>query len=68
MAKKLSTVAILYFIVGIVFASAYATFYHWSFFSFFSPGFYVVVFTWPFQIPGFFSDFQIYGFAGKTLL
>jgi hypothetical protein len=66
--KKLSTVGIVYFIIGIVFAIAYALFYHWEFFSFFSPGFYAVVLTWPFQIPGFFIDFQTFGFAGKTLI
>ncbi|MCL4367070.1 hypothetical protein M1563_02785 [Patescibacteria group bacterium] len=58
---------ISYFFIGLLFASLYALFYHWSAFSFFSPGFYMVLLTWPAQLPGFFADFQYYGFAGKTL-
>jgi hypothetical protein len=65
--KKLSTIAIIYFVIGMVFAIFYALFYHWELFAFFSPGFYMVVLSWPFQIPGFLADYQIYGLAGKVL-
>lgn len=68
MEKKLATFAIIYFILGLIFASIYAIFYHWPPLSFFSPGFFAVVFTWPVQLPGLFYDFQIYGLAGKTLI
>lgn len=66
--KYLPTFAIIYFTIGLLFASGYAFFYHWPTLSFFSPGFYMVVLTWPVQIPGFVSDFQYYGWAGKTLI
>jgi len=65
--KAATTIAILYFVVGIIFAISYALFYHWPALSFFSPGFYAVVLTWPFQLPGFFFDFQYYGLAGKVI-
>ncbi len=65
---KLSTIAIAYFFIGLVFAISYALFYHWEAFSFFSPGFYIVVLSWPMQIPGFLKDFMVYGFTGKILL
>lgn len=67
MEKKLTIFAIIYFVIGIIFASLYALFYHWPPLSFFSPGFYVVALTWPIQLPGFISDFSYYGFTGKTL-
>lgn len=67
MEKRFATFAIIYFCFGIVFAIAFALFYHWEAFSFFSPGFYIVILTWPAQIPGFLKDFQFYGFSGKTL-
>jgi hypothetical protein len=63
--KKLYILITLYFIIGLVFAFAYAIFYHWPALSFLSPGFWSVIFTWPFQAPGFFLDFQTYGFSGK---
>jgi hypothetical protein len=65
MEKKITAIAIVYFCIGLVFAIAFAIFYHWPTLSYFSPNFYSVVLTWPFQIPGFLSDFQYYGFAGK---
>lgn len=65
--KKISTIAVIYITIGLFFAIAYALFYHWPPLAFFSPGFYAVVFTWPIQIPGFFYDFQTYGWAGKIL-
>lgn len=67
MEKKITTIAVLYFVIGIIFAIIFALFYHWPTLSFFSPNFYLVVFTWPFQIFGLISDFQYYGFAGKIL-
>ena len=66
--KKLSSVGIVYFMIGILFALIYSLFYHWEFLSFFSPGFYAVVLTWPIQIPGFLLDLQTYGLTGKTLI
>jgi len=66
LSKHVTTIAILYFMIGLVFAILYALFYHWGFLSFFSPGFYVVVITWPIQLPGFIADFSYYGFSGKT--
>lgn len=68
MDKKIGTFVIIYFIIGIIFASIFAIFYHWPPLSFFSPGFFVVAFTWPIQLFGFISDFQIYGLTGKTLI
>jgi hypothetical protein len=68
MEKKLGTFFIVYFIIGIFFALMYSWFYHWGALSLFSPGFYVVVLTWPLQIPHFIIDFQQYGFAGKVLI
>jgi len=65
--KKISSLAIIYFTIGILFSILYALFYHWPPLSFFSPGFYAVVFTWPIQVPGFIFDLQTYGFAGKIL-
>lgn len=68
MSKKLSTFAIIYFVTGLIFAIIYALFYHWPGLSFFSPGFYAVVLTWPIQLPGFVLDLQYYGLAGKVLV
>ena len=65
--KAITTVLILYFFIGIVFTIIYALFYHWSALSFFSPGFYTVVISWPLQVKGFISDFSYYGFSGKVL-
>lgn len=67
MEKKVTIFAIVYFIIGLLFATGFAFFYHWPALSFFSPGYYAVVLTWPVQIPGFISDFQYYGWAGKVL-
>lgn len=65
--KLLTNLAILYFIVGLIFAIGYAAYYRWPALSFLSPGFYTVVITWPLQIPGFFQDFINYGLAGKPI-
>lgn len=67
MEKKIALTAIIYFLTGLVFAVTYAWFYHWGPLSYFSPGFYFVVATWPFQIIGFITDFQTYGLTGKIL-
>lgn len=67
MEKKITIFAVIYFIIGLLFATTYAVFYHWPPLSFLSPGFYMVILTWPVQISGFIGDFQYYGFAGKTL-
>ncbi|MBI4036007.1 hypothetical protein HY383_03580 [Candidatus Daviesbacteria bacterium] len=65
--KLLSTIAIIYFMLGFVFAVSFALYYRWSAYSFLSPGFYSVIFTWPFQLIGFASDFLNYGLAGKPI-
>ncbi|MBI2314675.1 hypothetical protein HYU93_01280 [Candidatus Daviesbacteria bacterium] len=65
--KILSTIAIAYFMFGFVFAVAFAVYYKWSFYSFLSPGFYSVIFTWPFQTIGFINDLLTYGLAGKPI-
>jgi hypothetical protein len=68
MEKRIATFGVAYFIIGIVFAIGFAMFYHWPPLSYFSPNFYSVVLTWPFQLPGLIWDFQSYGWAGKTLI
>jgi hypothetical protein len=67
MEKKLSILAIIYFLIGIVFAFYYAFYYHWSGLAYFSPGFYAVVFTWPYQALGFIKDITYYGALGKPI-
>lgn len=65
--KILSNIAIIYFIMGFIFALAFAIYYRWPFIAFLSPGFYSVIFTWPFQAIGFLNDLLIYGLAGKPI-
>lgn len=65
MGKKISIIITAYFVIGIVFAFLYALFYHWTPLSYFSPGFYIVILTWPFQVAGFVNDLLIYGPSGK---
>lgn len=65
--KLLSTIAIIYFMLGFVFAVTFALYYRWSTLSFLSPGFYSVIFTWPFQSLGFLKDLLTYGLAGKPI-
>lgn len=62
-----STLAIIYFMAGFVFAIAFAIYYHWPALSFLSPGFYSVILTWPYQAIGFIRDFLIYGLTGKPI-
>lgn len=63
----ISTIGIIYFMVGFVFAIAFAVYYRWPFLSFLSPGFYSVILTWPFQAIGFIRDLLNYGLAGKPI-
>lgn len=65
--RILSTIAIVYFMLGFVFAALFALYYRWSPLSFLSPGFYSVIFTWPFQGIGFINDLLTYGLAGKPI-
>ncbi|MBI2019123.1 hypothetical protein HYS95_00450 [Candidatus Daviesbacteria bacterium] len=65
--KLLSTLGIIYFMLGFVFAVGFAVYYKWPPLSFLSPNFFSVVFTWPFQAIGFTNDLMIYGLAGKPI-
>jgi len=65
--KFISSLAIVYFMIGFVIAVAFAIYYRWSFLSFLSPGFYSVILTWPFQAIGFTKDLWTYGLAGKPI-
>jgi len=60
--KLLTNFAIVYFILGLFFATIFAIYYKWEALSFLSPGFYAVVLTWPFL-----QDFLTYGLAGKPI-
>ncbi len=63
--KLFPTFAAIYFITGLLFALFYAYFYHWPLLGFFSPGFYVVILTWPVQTIGFIPDILTFGLSGK---
>jgi len=63
--KTLTNFVIGYFIVGLVFAILFAIYYKWEWFGYFSPGFFMVLITWPFQAWGFINDLLYYGLAGK---
>lgn len=63
----ISTIGIIYFMAGFVFAIAFAIYYRWPILSFLSPGFYSVILTWPFQAMGFARDLLTYGLAGKPI-
>lgn len=65
--KLITNIAIIYFILGLIFATVFAIYYRWEILSFLSPGFYTVVLTWPFQFSGFLRDFIAYGIAGKPI-
>lgn len=65
--KVLSTIAIIYFIFGFIFATVFAIYYRWPVLSFLSPGFYSVILGWPFQAIGLINDLLNYGLAGKPL-
>lgn len=66
--KILSKIAIIYFLFGVIFAFYYAWYYHWSALSYFSPGFWFVIITWPIQIfGGFLYDILTFGWFGKPI-
>jgi len=65
--KIISSIAIVYFIAGFIFAALFALYYKWPFLSFLSPNFYSVILTWPFQMGGFLGDLLTYGLAGKPI-
>ncbi len=65
--KILSAIAISYFLAGFIIALLFALYYHWSYLSFLSPGFYSVILTWPYQAIGFLRDLTTYGLAGKPI-
>ncbi len=65
--KLISLIAALYFVIGLIFAVCFALFYHWPALGFLSPGFYMVILTWPIQAIGFISDFLRFGFSGKPI-
>jgi hypothetical protein len=67
MEKRIGQFFVIYFLVGVVFAICFALFYHWEWSGFFSPGFYVVIISWPYQAIGFSKDFLLYGLAGKPV-
>ncbi|EKD89790.1 MAG: hypothetical protein ACD_32C00147G0005 [uncultured bacterium] len=62
-----SSIAIVYFMLGFIFAIAFALYYRWPFLSFLSPGFYSVILSWPIQSIGFVRDLLLYGLAGKPI-
>lgn len=63
----LTNLAIIYFILGLIFATLFAAYYRWEILSFLSPGFYTVVISWPYQAIGFLKDLQYFGLAGKPI-
>ena len=65
--KLISNVAIVYFIIGLIFALTFAIYYKWQGLAILSPGFFSVAFTWPLQTPGFISDLLYFGLAGKPI-
>ncbi|OGE30631.1 hypothetical protein A2631_03680 [Candidatus Daviesbacteria bacterium RIFCSPHIGHO2_01_FULL_44_29] len=67
MEKKISIFCILYFSFGLFFAIGFAVYYHWPVTGFLSPGFYMVIFTWPYQAIGFVKDILYYGLTGKPV-
>lgn len=65
--KLISTIAIIYFMIGFVFSVAFAIYYRWPTLSFLSPGFYSVILTWPLQAIGFAKDLLTFGLTGKPI-
>jgi hypothetical protein len=65
--KRMATYATLYFMFGLVFAFFFAFYYRWPAVGYFSPGFYMVIFSWPYQAIGFIKDLLYYGLAGKPI-
>lgn len=64
----ISSIAIGYFMIGLIFALFFAYYYHWPALGYFSPGFYSVIVSWPYQALGLVTDILRYGLAGKPLL
>lgn len=65
--KWVGRIAAIYFILGLIFAFSFAIYYKWTPLSYFSPGFYAVILSWPYQAIGFVNDLTFYGFAGKPI-
>lgn len=65
--KMIANIAIIYFVIGLFFAAAFAIYYKWPALSFLSPNFFTVVFTWPLQSIGFISDLFTFGLSGKPI-
>lgn len=65
--KIIATAGIVYCMIGLIFATGFAVYYKWEGLSFLSPGFYVVVLSWPLQTPGLIKDLLAYGLAGKPI-
>jgi hypothetical protein len=65
--SRLSLIAIVYFMAGVIFAGFFAWYYHWPFVGYFSPGFYMVIFSWPYQAIGLIKDISFYGVTYPVL-
>jgi len=65
--SKLSNLAIIYSMIGLVFAFLFALYYRWPWYGYFSPGFFAVFISWPYQAIGFVKDLLYYGLAGKPV-
>ncbi len=65
--KIVSNIGVCYFVFGLVFAVYFAYYYHWEAFGYFSPNFFLVAFSWPYQAIGFIRDILQFGFGGKPI-
>lgn len=65
--KFITNTAIFYFIFGLIFTTFFAIYYKWPYLSFLSPGFMMVLISWPIQLPGFIIDLLTFGLAGKPI-
>ena len=65
--KIVTNIAIIYFMLGLIFATLFAIYYRWEVLSFLSPGFYAVVLSWPYQAIGLIRDLLYYGLTGKPI-
>jgi hypothetical protein len=63
--KVITNFMIIYFVVGLLFATSFMIYYKWNAFAFLSFKFFSVLFTWPIQMIGFIADLQTYGLSGK---
>lgn len=64
---KVSLFFTLYFMFGLLFGLMFAYYYRWEFYGYFSPNFFAVVFTWPYQAIGFLRDVFYYGTLTKPI-